>query len=759
MNAGARPLTGSALVCARMWIAVGFCALLCLAVAAAPAAGQDVQGQAEPEPEERFETVDNRDKTASEADFGRMKVAGAPAGKTRVIVGLKTAFTPEGALPEDRRAAQRSDIARATEDVRRALAGTEHRVIHTYETVPYIALELSPKALDRLQSEGVAASLQQDTADRPTLAQSTGIIEATEAATSTIGRTGVGQTVAILDTGVQKTHTFLQKSAGGTKVVSEACYSGNSNCPGGVAESTASGSGVNCTYAADGCRHGTHVAGIAAGRGGAFSGVARHADLIAIQVFSQFTGAANCGSPPAEDPCTLSFVSDQIKGLERVFALRNTFDIAAANMSLGGGSFTSTCDGDSRKPAIDNLRAAAIATTIASGNDGFTNAVNAPGCISTAVTVGATDKSDVVTSFSNSGPPVDLFAPGADINSSVPGNAFDSFDGTSMAAPHVAGAWAIVKQADPAGSVSLVQSAFQSTGKPITDFAANPDLTRDRIRVFSAAAYRAHTGLTQTSNWSVPGGNIASDGVGLARRTSGNHNPATPAPTVNFNLTGISAGADVRRAYLVWQTVGGPDNTAVFEGTSRTGTLMGGSSQFTCWGTNDGGAVRTYRYAIPDGEVTGNGLYSIGGVGGTNSAIHGRPDGQGASLVVVYEIPGASRTGKAYLRWGSMTTRPGGPAMTHTFSGLSVPTTPETPRLHVGIGDGESFTDPAMLFKGGAVTATNFWSGREGTYWDDDRISINPAWIPVGTSARSNSQAAGGECLTWGYAGLTYRHE
>ena len=56
-------------------------------------------------------------------------------------------------------------------------------------------------------------------------------------------------------------------------------------CPGGMAESTALGSGMPCS--ADGCYHGTHVAGIAAGKGASFSGVARDASLISIQVFSQ----------------------------------------------------------------------------------------------------------------------------------------------------------------------------------------------------------------------------------------------------------------------------------------------------------------------------------------------------------------------------------------------------------------------------------------------------------------------------------------
>ena len=61
----------------------------------------------------------------------------------------------------------------------RALSGTPHRVVHTYETVPYVALELSGPAVERLRSAGVVATVQEDTADAPTLQQSSSIVEAT----------------------------------------------------------------------------------------------------------------------------------------------------------------------------------------------------------------------------------------------------------------------------------------------------------------------------------------------------------------------------------------------------------------------------------------------------------------------------------------------------------------------------------------------------------------------------------------------------
>ncbi len=686
-----------------------------------------------------------------------MRAVADQEGRVRVIAGLRMSFTPEGALSSASRRSQHDAIDDATAGVLRTLRGTPHDVVHTYETVPYIALELSATALSRLEAAKAVATLQRDRADAPALAQSTPIVEATE--NVAVNRQGTGGAVAILDTGVSKTHPFLQHSPGVSKVVSEACYSGNGNCPGGGTQSVATGSGLNCTYAPSGCRHGTHVAGIAAGKGSTFSGVAPGARLIAIQVFSRFDGPTNCGPPPNEDPCTLSFSSDQLKGLERVFALRNTFSIGAANMSIGGGSFTGNCDSDPRKAAIDNLRSARIATVIASGNDGFTNAVGSPGCISTAMTVGSTNDSDQVSLFSNSSFVVDFFAPGEQVNSSVPGGGFANFDGTSMATPHVAGAFTVARRVSPAATVTQIETAMKETGKPITDAFASPPITRDRIRSFSAAAQLVHTGFRIVNNFGPADGlSIASDGVGLARRTNANQNPTTPALNRSFQITGIPAGARILASYVVYQTVGGPDATFSFEGVNRTALLVGGSGQQTCWNTNNGGAIRTYRHIVPAGVVTGNGTYTIGGVGGVASPIHGRPDGQGASLVVVYDRLSETQPGRAYLRWGAMLTRPSGPAMSHTFSGLSVPAAPVTRALHVGIGDGEAaFGDPAMLFNANAITGVNFWSGREGAYWDDDRITLPAAALPSGTTSRTNSQAATGDCLTWAYAGLTYK--
>jgi subtilisin family serine protease len=291
------------------------------------------------------------------------------------------------------------------------------------------------------------------------------LIKADQAAT--LGFPGTGQVVAVLDTGVAKTHPML---AG--KVVSEACYSTTlpgrttSFCPGGASSSVAAGSGVNCR--ASGCEHGTHVASIAAGSSASLKGVARGAKVIAIQVFSRLDDPASCF--PFAAPCTTGFFSDVMRGLERVYALRSRFKIAAANLSLGitNMPFSAACDSflPGFTAIIGRLRSAGIATVISSGNDGFNGAVSFPACISTAVSVGSSTKGDQISSFSNHARLVELLAPGSSILAAVPGG-LATLNGTSMAAPHVAGAWAILKQAKPTASVSEVLAALTCTGKPL----------------------------------------------------------------------------------------------------------------------------------------------------------------------------------------------------------------------------------------------------------------------------------------------------
>ena len=371
-------------------------------------------------------------------------------------------------------------------DLRTEMAAVDVPYVEPLANLPYTVIELTPAQLDSLVASGLIESVQEDTIEGTYLTQSVPLIDAPGAWSR--GARGGGQHIAILDTGVDRNHPFL-----GGRVVAEACFSSNSPsqgastvCPNGLTSQTGTGAGRNCTIS--GCDHGTHVAGIAAGSGANFSGVAPDASIIAIQVFSRFVdqpgGPRSCANAGTNSPCVLTFRSDQIRGLQHVLTLANERDIASANMSLGGGQFTTACDSDLRKASIDQLRGVGVATVIASGNDGFTNAVGTPGCISSAVTVGSTTKSDNVSGFSNSATLVDLLAPGSSINSSVPGGIFQSFNGTSMATPHVAGAFAVLRSGATTATVQQIENALITSGQSVTDPRNN--ITKPRIDVAAA---------------------------------------------------------------------------------------------------------------------------------------------------------------------------------------------------------------------------------------------------------------------------------
>jgi len=404
-----------------------------------------------------------------------------------VIVRLNVSFRPEGLLHTSAKDRQRQNIRNSREALFYDMVALNITSVKSYTYVPYVAMQVDENALMHLMESRHVVEIVEDEAVPPALMDSVPIIGADNA--WSIGYSGDGYAIVILDTGVDLDHPFF---AG--KIVAGACFSSDVEeqsetlCPDGSEVQIGIAGGDDCDLSISGCGHGTHVAGIAAGSGmsplGEISGVARDADIIAVQVFSKFMNSDDCGNNSA--PCVLSYTSDQISALEWVYDLRNTHNIASVNMSLGGGASTTPCDNDIRKPSIDNLRSANIATVVASGNNGYINALNRPACISTAISVGSTTKTDQVSSFTNSASFLDLLAPGSSIYSAVPGG-FGTKSGTSMAAPHVAGAWAVIREFKPDLNVAGVLQEFIDTGVSVLDPRNN--IIKPRIQVDRAVGF------------------------------------------------------------------------------------------------------------------------------------------------------------------------------------------------------------------------------------------------------------------------------
>ena len=310
-----------------------------------------------------------------------------------------------------------------------------------------------------------------------------------------LGWDGAGQTIAVLDSGVQSDHPYLTG-----KVVAEACFSrdsvvggARSLCDGGVERRTdVAGSAAPCSGIA-GCDHGTHVAGIAAG-GPLGSprdlvGTAPGASIVAIKVFTEGTTTAACNGVA---PCLLAYDSDIIAALDWLVERRDAGDprfasLAAVNLSLGGGLYAGVCDdAEPTAPVIAALRDDGVATVAAAGNNGANGTVSAPrmaapACISSVVSVGAVTQTGSLASYSNLTSTTTLLAPGTSISSSVPTSTWSVRTGTSMATPMVSGAIADLREHDPTASVDAMVRLLEAAGDPVsTPVGDRPQLRVDR---------------------------------------------------------------------------------------------------------------------------------------------------------------------------------------------------------------------------------------------------------------------------------------
>jgi subtilisin len=557
--------------------------------------------------------------------------AQAPA-RFPVIVGHRAAAVPEAQLSSQAAVNfQRGAIGQMTQAVLNSMPAGSATSIKQFETIPFFAVEVDAAGLAALRSSPLVASIEEDVAVPPTLAQSAPLVQATDAASA--GFTGAGWTVAILDTGVLKTHD-------GLTVVSEACYSTNSAtstsfCPGAASSSTGNDSGLPCTGVSS-CDHGTHVAGIAAGNMSGLPGVARGATIIAIQVFSRFT--SGCGT--GVSACPLSRTSDRVLAHERVLALSSQFNIASVNMSIGGGGFSSPCGSSAEKTAIDNLRAAGIATVVSSGNDSTASAISYPACISSAVSVGSTTKSDVVSSFSNAASFLSLLAPGSSITSAVitSNTATGIKSGTSMAAPHVTGAWAILKQFRPTASVTEALAVLRATGESILD--SRNGLTFPRIRIkaaidstplaFAKSSPSAGTtglGTSVTLGWAA---SSWLDGYEYCVDTSNNNQCdgswTSTGTTAGASLTGLTTG----RTYY-WQA----------RASNSMGTTAADSNTWWSFAT---AAITNPAMAVdtPFDNTTVTPSFTISGWAVDRAAA----SGTGVDTLHVWAFPSGSSTGQ-----------------------------------------------------------------------------------------------------------------
>jgi len=282
--------------------------------------------------------------------------------------------------------------------------------------------------------------------------------------------TGLGIIVAIIDTGIDYTHPDL-----GNCTTDEFL---NGQC-----DKVIYGYDFynNDTDPMDDNGHGTHCAGIV-GANGTLKGVAPGVKFLAYKVCSSSGSCPNSAILSAIENATL-YGADVI------------------SMSLGGSGYAD----NPFTEAIDNAIANGTVVVIAGGNSGSDyDTIESPGATISAITVGASDKSDNIASFSSrgfayysngsiAGIKPDVLAPGVDINSTVPTGSCENCDpsgykvlsGTSMATPHVAGVVALLKQAHPDWTPEIIKASIMN---PAVDLGYDP-LTQGSGRVDAFESY------------------------------------------------------------------------------------------------------------------------------------------------------------------------------------------------------------------------------------------------------------------------------
>ena len=328
-------------------------------------------------------------------------------------------------------------------------AAMPYDVVARQPNLGTLTIDADAASLERLRHDPRVATIATDRPLRPALEQSTLQIHADAAWAS--GLTGAGQTIVVVDTGVDAGHPML---AG--HVVDEACFTeatapGVGACPNGQPVQLGAGAAVPCN--STGCDHGTHVASIAAGSAfGPLRGVAPDASVVAVQVFT----------PTPTGPTTS--VSEVLAAFEWAYEQRARFAIAAINLSVASSVPTATpCADDAVGQATQRLRSVGIAVVAAAGNGGSSTDLGYPACVPGIVSVSSVGSTNVASPFANRSSQLALFAPGEDITAAVPGGGTQSKSGTSQATPHVAGALALFRQRDPTVSIDAMISLFDRT--------------------------------------------------------------------------------------------------------------------------------------------------------------------------------------------------------------------------------------------------------------------------------------------------------
>lgn len=385
-----------------------------------------------------------------------------------------------------------SRYAEKKQQVHSAFGSDEVKVIKQYSHLPSNLVRVhSAAALARLRAHPGVAGVYADRTERLHLAESLPFIGQPTAASQ--ANLGAGTAVAVLDTAVDYQHpAFGSCASPGVP----------SSCKIVYAHDFASSDEFEDNS------HGTNVAAIVLG-------VAPATKIVALDVFTGDIGRS----------------SDLINAINWVIANKATYNIVAMNLSLGSGRYTEPEIDGPYNSAVDDARAAGILTIAAAGNAGYTDALSSPAAVPGVISVGAVYDSAIgsvrwsainctdtattggVACFSNSASFLEILAPGSVINA-----ADISGSGTSQAAPHVAGAAAVLRAAFPNESLDQIVARL-SNGVMVTD--AKNSITKPRLDLQLALTGNRNAQTIGAISFSTVALTLGSTATATATATSG----------------------------------------------------------------------------------------------------------------------------------------------------------------------------------------------------------------------------------------------
>ncbi len=379
------------------------------------------------------------------------KTAAAGEEKTPVVVRYKEGYGHRGAVA-----------------VYAAMgSGFEER--REYKEMNAVAGRISMAALEALMNDPNVASVDYDYPVRINLQDALPLINATTAHNAAAGDTrinGFGETICIIDTGINYTHPDL----GGCNATSDINNGSCAKVVGGYNYCANDACSSENSNPADNHGHGTHVTGIAAANG-TIRGAAPGASIVMIKALNSLGSGS---------------FSDVEAGIRWCTNNATRLNITVISMSLGTDTlYTGTCDGSytTLADAINNATLHNISVLAAAGNANNATAISSPGCIANSTAIASSTKTDAMSSFTNRNSLVQLIAPGTSINSTSISGGYTVLSGTSMATPAAAGAFALLHAYERLESgtnltPAAIRSALNSTGKPISDAASNRNYSR-----------------------------------------------------------------------------------------------------------------------------------------------------------------------------------------------------------------------------------------------------------------------------------------